>query len=49
VNLETTADFIRAGASAAAVGGELVNLKAVHAGNFDAITVTARKFLEAVR
>jgi 2-dehydro-3-deoxyphosphogluconate aldolase/(4S)-4-hydroxy-2-oxoglutarate aldolase len=49
VNLETTADFIRAGASAVAVGGELVNLKAVRADDFDSITATAKKFLEAVR
>ena len=32
-----------------AVGGELVNLKALRAGDFDAITATAKKFLEAVR
>jgi 2-dehydro-3-deoxyphosphogluconate aldolase / (4S)-4-hydroxy-2-oxoglutarate aldolase len=49
VNLETTSDFIRAGASAVAVGGELVDLKALRAGNLDAITSTAKKFIEAVR
>jgi 2-dehydro-3-deoxyphosphogluconate aldolase / (4S)-4-hydroxy-2-oxoglutarate aldolase len=49
VSLENTADLIRAGASAVAVGGELVNLKALRAGDFDAITSTAKKFLEAVR
>ena len=49
VNLETTADLIRAGAAAVAVGGELVDLKALRSGNLDAITTTAKKFLEAVR
>lgn len=49
VNLDTTAEFIRAGASAVAVGGELVDLKSLRAGNIDAITATAKKFLEAVR
>lgn len=49
VTLETTADYIRAGAAAVAVGGELVNLKALQAGKTDVIVSTARKFLEAVR
>jgi 2-dehydro-3-deoxyphosphogluconate aldolase / (4S)-4-hydroxy-2-oxoglutarate aldolase len=49
VSLDTTAEFIRAGASAVAVGGELVDLKALRAGNQDAITAMAKKFLEAVR
>ena len=49
VNLETTPEFIKAGAAAVAVGGELVNLKALKEGKFEVITETARKFLEAVR
>jgi 2-dehydro-3-deoxyphosphogluconate aldolase/(4S)-4-hydroxy-2-oxoglutarate aldolase len=49
VSLENTTDFIRAGAAAVAVGSELVDLKALRAGNFEAITATAKKFLEAVR
>ena len=49
VNLETTPEFIKAGAAAVAVGGELVNLKALKEGKFEIITETARKFLEAVR
>ena len=49
VNLETTAEFIKAGAAAVAVGGELVNLKVLKEGKFEVITETARKFLEAVR
>ena len=49
VNLETTPEFIKAGAAAVAVGGELVNLKALKEGKLEVITETARKFLEAVR
>ena len=49
VNLETTPEFIKAGAAAVAVGGELVNLKALKEGKLEVITESARKFLEAVR
>ncbi len=49
VNLENAAEFIKAGAAAIAVGGELVDVKALKAGKFDQITETARKFLEAVQ
>jgi len=49
MTLETTADYIRAGAAAVAVGGELVNLKALQAGKTEVIVSAARKFLEAVR
>jgi 2-dehydro-3-deoxyphosphogluconate aldolase / (4S)-4-hydroxy-2-oxoglutarate aldolase len=49
VNLDTTADFIRAGASAVAVGSELVDLTAIRAGNLEAITSKAKMFVEAVR
>jgi 2-dehydro-3-deoxyphosphogluconate aldolase/(4S)-4-hydroxy-2-oxoglutarate aldolase len=49
VSLENTAEFIRVGAAAVAVGGELVDLKALRAGNFETITSMAKKFLEAVR
>ncbi|PYV24872.1 MAG: 2-dehydro-3-deoxyphosphogluconate aldolase [Acidobacteria bacterium] len=49
VNLETTPEFIKAGAAAVAVGGELVDLKALREGNLDVITSNARRFLEAVR
>ena len=48
VNLETTPEFIKAGAAAVAVGGELVDLKALREGNLDVITSNARRFLEAV-
>lgn len=49
VTLENTADYIRAGAAAVAVGGELVDAKALRAGQLDVITSNARKFVEAVR
>ncbi len=49
VNLETTPDFIKAGAAAVAVGGELVNVKILKEGKLDAVVATARKFIEAVR
>lgn len=49
VNLETTPEFIKAGAAAVAVGGELVDRQALKAGNLDLITSNALRFLEAVR
>ncbi|HUX09758.1 MAG TPA: bifunctional 4-hydroxy-2-oxoglutarate aldolase/2-dehydro-3-deoxy-phosphogluconate aldolase [Terriglobia bacterium] len=49
VDLETTPDYIRAGAAAVAVGGELVSSKALREGKTEVIAANARKFLEAVR
>jgi len=49
VNLETTPAFMRAGAAAVAVGGELVDVKALAEGRVDVVTENARRFLEAVR
>lgn len=49
VNLETTPEFIKAGAAAVAVGGELVDLAALKAGKLEVIAANARKFVEAVR
>jgi len=49
VNLETTPEFIKAGAAAVAVGSELVDLKALREGKLDVITSTARAYVEAVR
>ena len=49
VTLETTPDYIRAGAAAVAAGGELVSSKALREGRTEVITANARKFLEAVR
>ncbi len=49
VNLETTSEFIKAGAVAVAAGTSLVNKKAVSEQNWDVITETARKFVAAVK
>ena len=49
VSLETTGDFIKAGAAAVAVGGNLVKKSAIAAGRFDELTEMAHSFVEAVR
>ncbi len=49
VSLETIPAFIKAGASAVAVGGELVSNKALREGKLEVITSRARQFVEAVR
>jgi 2-dehydro-3-deoxyphosphogluconate aldolase/(4S)-4-hydroxy-2-oxoglutarate aldolase len=49
VNLQTAGDFIRAGASALGVGGDLVDLAALRRGEASVLTERARKFVEAVR
>lgn len=49
VNLETTPEFIKAGAAAVAVGGELVDAQALKEGRLEVITANARKYVEAVR
>jgi 2-dehydro-3-deoxyphosphogluconate aldolase / (4S)-4-hydroxy-2-oxoglutarate aldolase len=48
VNLETTGDFLKAGACAVAVGGELVDAKTISEGRYDIIEDRARQFLAAV-
>jgi 2-dehydro-3-deoxyphosphogluconate aldolase/(4S)-4-hydroxy-2-oxoglutarate aldolase len=49
VNLETAADFIRAGAAALGIGGELVLPSALSSGNSGEITEAARKYIAIVR
>ncbi len=49
VNLESVPEYIRAGAAAVGVGGELVTSKALREGDGATITSNARKYLEAVR
>lgn len=49
VNLETAADFLRAGAEALGVGGELVSADALRSGNVGAITENARRFSAIIR
>lgn len=48
VSLETTADFIRAGAAAVAVGSNLVKKSAIASGKFEALTELARGFVAEV-
>jgi 2-dehydro-3-deoxyphosphogluconate aldolase/(4S)-4-hydroxy-2-oxoglutarate aldolase len=49
VNLKTAADFIRAGAAALGVGGELVLPAALASGETQAITDLAKQFVALVR
>ena len=49
VNLQTAADFIKAGASALGVGSDLVDLKALREGQAGLITERARQFVEIVK
>jgi 2-dehydro-3-deoxyphosphogluconate aldolase/(4S)-4-hydroxy-2-oxoglutarate aldolase len=48
VNLETAADFLRAGADALGVGAELVAPAALKSGDCSEITRLARCFLAAI-
>ncbi len=49
VNLSTAADFIRAGADALGVGGEMISQAALDSGDTSVISKAARDFLEIVR
>lgn len=49
VNLNTTADFIRAGADVVGVGGALISQKLLDDGDFDAIIERAIRFREEVK
>src|ERR1700676_4634324 len=48
VNLETAGEFLKAGACAVAVGGELVDPKLIKEGRYDEMEVRARQYLQAV-
>ena len=48
VNLETAGDFLKAGACAVAVGGELVDAKTIREGRYDLIEDRARQYLAVV-
>jgi 2-dehydro-3-deoxyphosphogluconate aldolase/(4S)-4-hydroxy-2-oxoglutarate aldolase len=48
VNLDTTAEFLRAGACAVAVGGELVDAKSIAQGNYAIFEERARQYLAKV-
>jgi 2-dehydro-3-deoxyphosphogluconate aldolase/(4S)-4-hydroxy-2-oxoglutarate aldolase len=49
VNLQTAADFLRAGACALGVGGALVEPKAVAAGDMQRIQSLAQQYVQIVR
>jgi 2-dehydro-3-deoxyphosphogluconate aldolase/(4S)-4-hydroxy-2-oxoglutarate aldolase len=49
VNLETTGDFLKAGACAVAVGGELIDPKTIQEGRFEVFEDRARQYLAAVQ
>jgi 2-dehydro-3-deoxyphosphogluconate aldolase/(4S)-4-hydroxy-2-oxoglutarate aldolase len=48
VNLDTTEEFLRAGASAVAVGGELIDEKTIQLGRYEVFEERARRFVEVV-
>ena len=48
VNLETAGDFLKSGACAVAVGGELVDAKLIKDGRYDQIEERARQYLAAI-
>jgi 2-dehydro-3-deoxyphosphogluconate aldolase/(4S)-4-hydroxy-2-oxoglutarate aldolase len=49
VNLETTVDFLRAGACAVAVGGELIDAKTIQEGKYEVLEERARQYLAKVK
>lgn len=49
VDLTTATEFLKAGAVCLGVGGQLVDPKAVAAGDFARITATARQYVEIVK
>ncbi len=48
VNLETIGEFLKAGACAVGVGGELLDAKLMKQGKFDDLTERARQFVAAI-
>jgi 2-dehydro-3-deoxyphosphogluconate aldolase/(4S)-4-hydroxy-2-oxoglutarate aldolase len=49
VSLKTVGDFISAGATAVGAGADLVNIARLQAGDDTAVSVQARKYVEAVK
>jgi len=49
VNLDTTADFLKAGACAVAVGGELIDAATIKEGKYEVFEQRARQYLEVVQ
>ena len=48
VNLETAGEFLKAGACAVAVGGELVDAKLIRENRYDEMESRARQYLQAI-
>src|SRR5436305_7059325 len=48
VNLETAGEFLKAGACAVAVGGELVDAKLIKEGRYEEMEERARQYLQAI-
>jgi 2-dehydro-3-deoxyphosphogluconate aldolase / (4S)-4-hydroxy-2-oxoglutarate aldolase len=48
VNLQTIGEYVKAGADAVGIGGELVSKAAIARGDFGAITSLARQYIEAL-
>ena len=48
VNLDTVADFLRAGSCAVGVGGELIDAATIREGRFEIFEERARKFMDIV-
>lgn len=48
VNLETAGEFLKAGACAVAVGGELVDAKLIKEGRYDEMEGRARQYLQVI-
>lgn len=49
VNLETTADFLRAGACSVAVGGELIDPQTIKEGKYEVFTERARQYVDLIQ
>ncbi len=48
VNLDTAADFLRAGSCAVGVGGELIDSATIREGRFDVFEERARQFMDVI-
>ena len=49
VNLDTAADFLKAGSAAVAVGSELIDAQTIKDGNYEIFTERAKRYLEVVK
>lgn len=49
VNLDTAADFLKAGSAAVAVGSELIDAQTIKDGNYEIFTERAKQYLEVVK